>query len=71
MKVPNRQVRWEHEPWTVVTRDGWPYGEKYYYAYNTRTGDRKPERTTYDEALSDVAASSSKDERPHAEPWGV
>lgn len=67
MKVPNRQVRWEHEPWTVVTQDGWPDNGCKYYAYNTRTGERKRPCNSYEAAL----ASIKSDNNPHAEPWGV
>ena len=66
MKVPNKLVRWEHEPWTVVTLGMANHPQDGYYAFNTRTGERKPVRKTWKEAYTDIPGQG-----PHAEPWGV
>jgi hypothetical protein len=64
MKVTNKVVRWEHEPWTVVRVEPDGHGDMW-YAFNTRTGERKPVRYSYDVAYEDIPVS------PYAEPWGV
>lgn len=75
MKVANKLVRWNHEPWTVVQLE--EYGEDgkrqaivAWYAFNTRTGERRPGRNSYDAAMADIPGYKS-DDNPHAEPWGV
>lgn len=68
MKIHLKPAKWNHEPWTIVEQQGVQSRRTsgiWYHAFNPVTGDRKPSRTTYDEAMGDIPQS------PNAEPWGL
>lgn len=52
---------WPNDPWTVIIVEG-DQG-RFYYAFNTQTGERKHQCLSYKEALESI--------KRYAEPWGV
>jgi hypothetical protein len=66
MNVTHKKEHWSHEPWTVQRIvDYFNTTTTVWYAFNTHTGERKPERSSYDEAFKDIP------EHKYAKPWGV
>lgn len=72
MKNGTNVKGWPMKPWTVVASH--IKGERglatRYYARNLTTGEEKPMRKSYNEALADIPPGQQA-EGLYAEPWGV
>lgn len=70
----NIEQRTPKNAWTIgrITAPSIYRGDDMFYAFNTLTGKKMPDRKTYQEALNDVPIGETTNygDGPYAETWG-